>query len=1805
MPSQNYQDVESPSRFRPRSNTASFLAWRPRRPENNSPNQSTSPSSHPQPVISNPLSPQELIDALMPPAVPSLSYARALASALTTMSPLPSHDTLMPIVGTLCSPSSPVAFQAAGFDILASYIETADPTLTTSTRLAYFSLFVCSETAWHVDLWEPRFKALRLLTKDGAEVVGIEIELLSILKTWIRGAFEGLIDTAAPAEKTEISTRERSLNILSTFLTRVVEKPQFVSRIPDQEITGILHFYASLVDAAAVLSFTDAPSPQPVSPPPPPPSESPSRFGYSHRRTPSSLSTPSLIASSTEPSRRAPDVAIALYLAHLTSQLKTLRARQLGEILPVLFRALAFASGPLPRLSVTQTSARMPSTEGKISAVVMQLLQGPHSRACMRLLSAYMYPPSTAGTEEDNISTSDGGVVAEHIPSDDYPRAMQTALGAYRALRTHVRQALSSRIARTLIARESSMAYSHSGAPGHIEVQQDLLERAWPREDMLAAGPGSGWDAERLGQVLPPAIERWVEFWVEGDPTQQDLVRRGKERILEEAAGMIRDIFQELETRDASDAQLEDDEAETVGQSLLKLASYVLHLRNPDGTPFLLSKSHSTMAPNELLRNLAALLGRNPGTTLYPSLSAIQLSIADHLTDDETAQLPPEMLHQHDLYPTSPEWLSNWQNLLANAALVGPQRPRTKASVMDALLAVYDSIRDMPVYRRPFADQILEFCARWDSADVEGTPEGDDCEALWIIMGDEVVSRTVEGQSAVDDETSIERYLEVLLAIATQGDGEDADDEETVMLATAEQSPSPSFPHSTSFSTTTATPSMSRQQSDFQSPTREREVGIMSLLTSLTSGSASRSQSVQQRGTEQEESTDEPAAEAPLPRPIAIIPRVTGAVTALIRIFCQLAFTPHALVKEHLDLAVRVYKQMVDLLSHGAKSRRARICILQFVMRLRADRNHQLYFCERGFDLDGHQSALASLIERRSPPESPDECRPIFERSVSSTAPRPSRVIQRDGRRTSRAARGGSVASGSTASRSRSRVPAQAEQPTPPKPRPMLWRISDILPFTVTESDMPSEGLVCYDPSGPANQVLLPTSYYLKAILSIITGDRDWEVLSYVLCHLPAQLANKHMFCGPNSRALMSQILNAVGAQIMDDTFASGVDRWQPGLKARDAQGLVYHTLSVLISYRRCFDTQQRNALVELFMAGLDGRQPATIKCCLHALSLSAFDLQQSMAKYMTSILTKLSQIMTNPDMAVHILGFLAIVGSIPPLYANFTESDYKLVFGVALQYLQHYNREGASPTMSWALSQFVRILSYRIVYVWFLAVRLPDRRAHMPYITRQLLLANEGREAVDDATEVCFDWLARYTYATADPRPAHSLLSDIVMNAGAGTSGGEQAQQEAAVDSRTWVLGNSVITVRTLVRVGWVEVIGRRPSGLTKFLCRIENAPMVGPGDVHPDMITGPAALLMERGLPVAENPVPPVDGGASVLQRLHDDAVDDIIRRNSDGVEEPPAPDPITGYVWSKTAPSQRRKDVAILPSFFALQLSPYPTPSTIRPAYDQKQIERLFSSLDRMPVIDTHKVGIMYVAPGQTEETEILRNSHGSPAYTRFLEGLGRLIDLRGQVDVYAGGLDPGEDGDYAYAWWDDIGQILYHAATMMPNKPHDPQCNDKKRHIGNDYVRIVWNDSGMVYRFDTLSTQFQFVNIIIEPHSYGGIAAFSNNVHENEYFKVTVQRGPGMPEFAPIGDFKLISAENLPLLVRQLSLLADWFASVFKETKNDTERKEMRTNWQNRLQRIRMFKSTLGPGQEQPSPADGLMGEEQFRDFTTAF
>ncbi|KAF9446530.1 hypothetical protein P691DRAFT_803822 [Macrolepiota fuliginosa MF-IS2] len=1831
--SRQQQDATAFGKPRQRANTTSFASfgWRRHKSDHTTP----SPINTPLATL-QPLSLDVLIESLRPPAVPSLAHARALAGSLATASPLPRRAAIGPILSSLCDVNGPLSFQAAGFDILSSYWENPEALVVeTADRLSFFSLFLGSGIPWAVDLWEPRFKALRALTKFGTDIVGIESALVNIIKWWIEGAFDGLLKSDVELDRGERAERERSVDVLVKFLFDVLNKPENIARLPENTILAMIRFYASLVERSIVNSEDlwtadkfSVSSDSLVSP-------SQSKSGL-HRRNPSSLSTTSLTSPTTptppivsqSPYKHPAEIAIMIYLDYLQSQIKTLPPPSLEEILSLLFRGLAFCASPLPRLTVLPLPRKKPSLEDKILETLTSIYAGPYSTTCMGILKRCLYPRFPRGDDQvtENMDTFQSSTDPETLRPPPEKVAWEplqlgvfTSLGAYRMLRCQVRRTLMSRLARAYISRETSIGYSYSGAPSHIDVEQDLMEKAWPREDYAAnAGIGlgsvaNGWDARRIGPSLAESVADWVNWVGEGPHTPSSITQLDKEtfrenwdrerqrvdKILEEAAGLLKDIFQEVDSRDEDGLGMNDEEAAFVGGTLFSLCKYIPPLRNPDGSPFVVPVDNPGSAPSPLLRSITSLLARDHTSNLNPLLSTTLISIADNLTDNDTARLPRLMLEQHDLSPTSPDWLTNWENLFGNPIIVSSQRPLTKGAIMEALAAVYDSVKDMQSYRRPLADLVLKFCRKWVGAPEVESEDGD---PMWKVLGEEIVLRAIERTPEEEQEGSgIDEIVALLKTVASEPCIEEvedmADNHSTISGET--QVPSPSTAVSVTPSNLVS-PILSRMQSEFHNSGKEKEKesaipSVMSLLSSFTSGGASRSQPNPNPVPEDIlESLPESAPGRPKP-----LPRVVSAVSAIVNAFSQLAFT-HVLEDDLHQLAIRLYQVILDILTQG-QSARARVTALQFLMRLRADHDHNIFFITRTYDKDGQIARLSGLINRSSLPSTERSIEDPDDEHMESRKSRPRVVQERGERQASRGRRAGGL-SRSAASRSRSRAPARTSPAEViKKPHPPLWLYPEVLPFAIAETDSPSEGLISYHPGGLSTRTVLGISHYLRAIIGILERETSWDVLSYVLCHLPTQLSNKHMFCGPLCRQLISRLLNLLCTGILGGELGFYVEAWPPGLKPRDAQGLAHHSLSVLVSYRRSFEPHQRHVLVEVFQQGLDG-QLSTIQCCLHALTLSAFELQSSVTKCMPRILEKLSQIMSNPNMSVHILGFLSIVGTIPALYANFTEADYKMVFGVALQYLQHYNRQSSSPTVSWALSQYVRIMSYSAVYIWFLALKLPDRPKHMPYITRQLMLANESNQELDIPAEVCFDWLARYAYASADPRPATSSFSDIIMNPS--THPPESSPSDVPQPAKTWLVGNAVITVHALPRAGWVEVLSRRPSGFSKFICHLENVPMVGPGDVSPDIVSVPAGLMLER------NPTRVASATGSLEETRttpseEEELQEALIMQKDDGLSEPPQPDPITGYVWSKTAPSQRRKDVVLDPSYVVLQLSSYPFGNAnLRKVEDTPGLSRFLSTLDRIPVIDTHKVGILYVAPGQTDEREILGNTHGSPAYTRFLEKLGRLINLRGQVDVYAGGLEPDEDGEYAYAWWDDIGQILYHTATMMPSHPHDPHFNFKKRHIGNDYVRIVWNDSSRPYRFDTLTTQFQFVNIVIEPHSLGAITAFSNHLHENEYFKVTIQRAPGMTEFTPVGNFKIISAENLPLLVRQLSLLADWFAAVFAQTQRDTARVEMKTNWSARLEAIRRFKSQLPKPEDVESP-EGIFSQETSRDFTNTF
>lgn len=142
----------------------------------------------------------------------------------------------------------------------------------------------------------------------------------------------------------------------------------------------------------------------------------------------------------------------------------------------------------------------------------------------------------------------------------------------------------------------------------------------------------------------------------------------------------------------------------------------------------------------------------------------------------------------------------------------------------------------------------------------------------------------------------------------------------------------------------------------------------------------------------------------------------------------------------------------------------------------------------------------------------------------------------------------------------------------------------------------------------------------------------------------------------------------------------------------------------------------------------------------------------------------------------------------------------------------------------------------------------------------------------------------------------------------------------------------------------------------------------------------------------------------------------------------------------------------------------------------------------NLDRIPPYETHKIGVLYIGKGQAgKEAEILANEHGSVRYMEFLHKLGQLISLK-EVDTrgtYIGGLEvSGDDGKFAYLWKDDVLQVIFHVATLMPTKPNDLACTNKKRHIGNNYVTIVYNDSGEDHQINTIrvSTSINTITIL---------------------------------------------------------------------------------------------------------------------------
>lgn len=105
-----------------------------------------------------------------------------------------------------------------------------------------------------------------------------------------------------------------------------------------------------------------------------------------------------------------------------------------------------------------------------------------------------------------------------------------------------------------------------------------------------------------------------------------------------------------------------------------------------------------------------------------------------------------------------------------------------------------------------------------------------------------------------------------------------------------------------------------------------------------------------------------------------------------------------------------------------------------------------------------------------------------------------------------------------------------------------------------------------------------------------------------------------------------------------------------------------------------------------------------------------------------------------------------------------------------------------------------------------------------------------------------------------------------------------------------------------------------------------------------------------------------------------------------------------------------------------------------------YLLKRTERLLRelrNLDGQSCRETHKIAVIYVAPGQEDKNSILSNQGGSVAYEQFLAALAWEVELEGHNGFLGGLQRQGSTGLTAPYVATSFMEAIFHVATRMPS------------------------------------------------------------------------------------------------------------------------------------------------------------------------
>uniref|UniRef100_A0A8V1AMT5 RAP1 GTPase activating protein 2 n=1 Tax=Gallus gallus TaxID=9031 RepID=A0A8V1AMT5_CHICK len=174
-------------------------------------------------------------------------------------------------------------------------------------------------------------------------------------------------------------------------------------------------------------------------------------------------------------------------------------------------------------------------------------------------------------------------------------------------------------------------------------------------------------------------------------------------------------------------------------------------------------------------------------------------------------------------------------------------------------------------------------------------------------------------------------------------------------------------------------------------------------------------------------------------------------------------------------------------------------------------------------------------------------------------------------------------------------------------------------------------------------------------------------------------------------------------------------------------------------------------------------------------------------------------------------------------------------------------------------------------------------------------------------------------------------------------------------------------------------------------------------------------------------------------------------------------------------------------------------YPKASQMIVAYDEHEVNNTF------------KFGVIYQKFRQTQEEELFGNNEESAAFRNFLNLLGDTITLQ-DFKGFRGGLDVshGQTGvESVYTVFRDR-EIMFHVSTKLPFTEGDTQQLQRKRHIGNDIVAIIFQEENTPFVPDMIASNFLHAYIVVQ---------VENPDADTTSYKVSVTAREDVPSFGP--------------------------------------------------------------------------------------